>query len=101
MEEDRIKAIKKIVTRLGLDIFIESMQESLKDGGEHSDVKNVVCIVTMLFDGVASSLEEGTNGIITFDDMVDILKRSHAITSSTSDDKMGSIDELIKGLNLN
>lgn len=95
MEEDRIEAIRKIVTRLGLDIFMES----LKTGG--GNVKNAVCIVTMLFDVVASSLEEGTNGIITFDDMVDILKRSHAITSSTSDDKMGSIDELIKGLNLN
>lgn len=99
MEEDRIEAIKKIVTRLGLDIFLKSIQES--GGDNHSYVTNVVCIVTMLFDGVASSLEEGTNGIITFDDMVDILRRSHAITSSTSDDKMGSIDELIKGLNLN
>lgn len=99
MEEDRSEAIKKIVARLGMGIF----KESLKVGGgdEYSFVKNVVCIVTTIFDGVASSLEKSTNGIITFDDMVDILKRSHAITSSTSDDEIGSIDELIKGLNLN
>ena len=92
MEEDRYEAIIKYVAKLGIDIFIESY----KMGGD--EIRNAACITTLLFDGIASSLEE--NSPITFENMIEILKKSHAITS-VKDDNKSCIIELFKGFNLN
>lgn len=95
-KKDRTEEIRSYVAKAGIDIFLKSHEIDPDNA-----TANVVCIVTMLFDGIASSFEETSNGAFTFDDMVEILRKTHAVTSGNAVNKMGIVNKLINGLNLN